>query len=94
MRSPYGQSQNINQQMMANQQSLASLQLPQRSNNMEAIMSLIGTVIGSMPKEDGKKKLPKIEQKVEGKIDTKLGNIFGNSNHSNPNLKIPKFMNY
>lgn len=92
MRNPYGQSQNAQQQIMANQQALASYQIPQSSNNMEAIMGLIGKVVENMP--EGQKKKPKTEQKVEGKLETKVGNIFGNSNYSNPNLKMPKFMNY
>ncbi len=50
MRNPYGQSQNINQMMLGNQQALASYQIPQETNKMEAILSILGKVMENRPK--------------------------------------------
>ena len=61
MRNPYGQSQNINQRMLGNQQALASYQIPQETNKMEAILGILGKAMENRPKnkqEDAGNPLP------------------------------------
>ena len=101
MRSPYGQSSNAQQQMMASQQALASLQVPQQNNSvMQTILPLIANAFENMPKDNKDKKLPTPTPKGQDKnpkdsIATVLGKIFNKNSGggiSNPNR--PNFMNY
>ena len=92
---PYGQSQNVTQQMMANQQALASYQIPQNTagaNIIASIIPMLGKFFEESPESNTKTK-PKT--KNPNYSTNVLGRIFSKNDASQiSNPTTPKFMNY